>query len=81
MIGLVERVYKFTDPQQIYPAKYLGGGQYRNVDLMLLKDSQDKVRKNLDKEYVQYDATDTGYMLTQYDSNVATKWSGRNKDM
>ena len=25
LIGLVERVYKFTDPQQIYPAKYLGG--------------------------------------------------------
>ena len=34
LIGLVERVYKFTDPQQIYPAKYLGGGQYRNVDLV-----------------------------------------------
>ena len=41
---------------------------------MLLKDSQDNVRKNLDKEYVQYDATDTGYMLTQYDSNVTTEW-------
>lgn len=41
---------------------------------MLLKDSQEKVRKNLDKEYVQYDDTDTGYMLTQYDSNVTTKW-------
>ena len=34
LIGLVERVYKFTDPQQIYPAKYLGSGQYRNVDLV-----------------------------------------------
>ena len=34
MIGLVERVYKFTDPQQTYPAKYLGGGQHRNVDLV-----------------------------------------------
>lgn len=41
---------------------------------MLLKDSQEKVRENLDKEYVQYDATDTGYMLTQYDSNVTTEW-------
>lgn len=41
---------------------------------MLLKDSQENVRKNLDKEYVQYDATDTGYMLTQYDSNVTTEW-------
>ena len=41
---------------------------------MLLKDSQEKVIKNLDKEYVQYDATDTGYMLTQYDSNVTTEW-------
>lgn len=41
---------------------------------MLLKDSQNKVRENLDKEYVQYDATDTGYMLTQYDSNVTTEW-------
>ena len=41
---------------------------------MLLKDGQEKVRNNLDKEYVQYDATDTGYMLTQYDSNVTTEW-------
>lgn len=41
---------------------------------MLLKDSQEKVRENLGKEYVQYDATDTGYMLTQYDSNVTTEW-------
>lgn len=41
---------------------------------MLLKDSQDKVIENLGKEYVQYDDTDTGYMLTQYDSNVATEW-------
>ena len=44
------------------------------VNVMLLKDSHEKVKKNLDKEYVQYDATDTGYMLTKYDSNVATKW-------
>lgn len=41
---------------------------------MLLKDSQEKVRSNLGKEYVQYDDTDTGYMLTQYDSNVTTEW-------
>lgn len=41
---------------------------------MLLKDSQNEVRENLGKEYVQYDATDTGYMLTQYDSNVTTEW-------
>ena len=41
---------------------------------MLLKDRQEKVRENLGKEYVQYDATDTGYMLTQYDSNVTTEW-------
>lgn len=41
---------------------------------MLLKDEQEKVMENLGKEYVQYDDTDTGYMLTQYDSNVATEW-------
>lgn len=41
---------------------------------MLLKDSQNKVIENLGKEYVQYDDTDTGYMLTQYDSNVTTEW-------
>lgn len=41
---------------------------------MLLKDNQETVMENLDKEYVQYDATDTGYMLTQYDSNVTTEW-------
>ena len=44
------------------------------VNVMLLKDSQEKVKKNLGKEYVQYDATDTGYMLTKYDSNVTTEW-------
>ena len=31
-LGLCERVYRFTEPQAIYPAKYLGGGQYEPVN-------------------------------------------------
>ena len=50
--------------------------QERLIEKVLKKQDaiSEKVRENLGKEYVQYDATDTGYMLTKYDSNVATKW-------
>lgn len=32
-LGLCERVNKFTEPIQIYPAKYIGAGQYEPVNL------------------------------------------------
>ena len=41
---------------------------------MVLRDEQNTVKKKLVDEYVKYDDTDTGYMLTQYDSNVTTEW-------
>ena len=41
---------------------------------MLLKDEQDVAKEKLSTEYVHYDPDDNGYMLTQYDSNVATEW-------
>lgn len=44
------------------------------VHRMVLRDKQDTVKEKLVDEYVKYDATDTGYMLTQYDSNVTTEW-------
>lgn len=44
------------------------------VHQMVLKDEQDTVKEKLVNEYVKYDDTDTGYMLTQFDSNVTTEW-------
>ena len=44
------------------------------VHQMVLKDGQDTVKEKLVDEYVKYDDTDVGYMLTQFDSNVTTKW-------
>lgn len=44
------------------------------VHQMVLKDEQDTVKEKLVDEYVKYDDTDTGYMLTQFDSNVTTEW-------
>ena len=31
--GVVERVYRFTGPIAIYPAEYVGKGQYENINL------------------------------------------------
>ena len=44
------------------------------VHQMVLRDEQGTVKEKLVDEYVKYDDTDTGYMLTQYDSNVTTEW-------
>lgn len=44
------------------------------VHQMVLKDEQDTVKEKLVDEYVKYDDTDTGYMLTQFDSTVTTEW-------
>lgn len=44
------------------------------VHQMVLKNEQDTVKEKLVNEYVKYDDTDTGYMLTQFDSNVTTEW-------
>ena len=44
------------------------------VHQMVLKDKQDTVKEKLVDKYVKYDDTDTGYMITQFDSNVTTEW-------
>lgn len=41
---------------------------------MLIKDEASVVQENLKEKYVHYDPNDNGYLLTQYDSNVATEW-------